>query len=81
MGEWLRRLRRRVRSWNCRLLENGHLFEQKAEPGRLFLRCMQCGHDTPGWNIALERPSLARRRLGIGRSKWSTSTAKRALSN
>jgi hypothetical protein len=30
------------------------------EPGRLFLRCAECGRETVGWSIASPRPSLPR---------------------
>ena len=29
----------------------GHDYLQHAEAGRLFLRCVDCGHETHGWDI------------------------------
>lgn len=39
---WLRRVR-------CGL--TGHDMLMRFEPGRLSLRCHDCGHETPGWSV------------------------------
>jgi hypothetical protein len=38
----------------------GHSFLLQTEPGRVFLRCAECGHETPGWTVA-ERAAHPRR--------------------
>ena len=38
----------RIRHWLCGL--NGHERYLHTEPGRLSLRCVGCGHDSPGWD-------------------------------
>ena len=30
----------------------GHSFLLQTEPGRVFLKCAECGHETPGWTVA-----------------------------
>jgi hypothetical protein len=44
-----RRAGDRMRHALCLL--GGHSFVLGTEPGRMFLRCAACGHDTPGWHI------------------------------
>jgi hypothetical protein len=47
---WLRR-------WACRL--DWHDDEVLAlAPGRLFLRCVNCGHESPGWTLDAPPPRL-----------------------
>jgi len=41
-----------IREGLCGL--SGHEFLLHTEPSRLFLRCMECGHETPGWNVAAQ---------------------------
>lgn len=36
-----------LRQFLCGL--HGHDALLQYEPGRLFLRCTSCGHETPGW--------------------------------
>jgi hypothetical protein len=42
----------------------GHEMVRCFEPGRLLLRCVHCGAETPGWTLAADPPvrtaSLAR---------------------
>jgi hypothetical protein len=35
---------------------HGHSMIVKAEPGRLYLRCLTCGAETAGWEIGYGRP-------------------------
>jgi hypothetical protein len=35
---------------NC-YLSGRHDFGVKCEPGAIFLRCVHCGHRSPGWSI------------------------------
>jgi hypothetical protein len=48
---------RQARSAWC-LLNGGHYKVLSAEPTRLALRCVACGHTSPGW--AVGSPRLAR---------------------
>ena len=34
---------------------HGHEMLLQIEPGRIRLRCMNCGHQTPGWNVKRSR--------------------------
>jgi hypothetical protein len=46
LGEWVvERLRHMV----CGL--HGHDALLQFEQGRMFLRCVSCGHETPGWEV------------------------------
>jgi hypothetical protein len=36
-------------------LNGGHYRVLHAEPNRLALRCVGCGHTTPGWEVSSER--------------------------
>lgn len=47
-----------VREAACAL--RGHSLLLHTEPGRIFLKCMDCGHETPGWSVA-EAPRRPRR--------------------
>lgn len=54
-----RRRRRRtplaiVRETVCGL--NGHDYVRGAAHNRLFLRCVDCGHETPGWVVDGSQP-------------------------
>jgi hypothetical protein len=44
-----------VREAACAL--SGHDYLQHAEHGRMFLRCTDCGHETPGWSVDVHRQS------------------------
>jgi hypothetical protein len=39
----------RVRQFVCGL--HGHDALLQFAAGRMFLRCVSCGHETPGWNL------------------------------
>jgi hypothetical protein len=43
----------RVRQAMCGL--HGHDRLVHFEQDRMFLRCVSCGHETPGWEISYER--------------------------
>lgn len=47
-----------IRETLCGL--SGHSFELHSEPNRLFLRCADCGQETPGWQV--DAPPLIRAR-------------------
>ena len=34
----------------CFLFEGGHDFRIKSAPGRIWMRCENCGKKTPGWD-------------------------------
>jgi len=36
---------------HLRCLVHGHQDLRHWEPGRLFLRCLACGRETPGWTL------------------------------
>jgi hypothetical protein len=40
----------RVRQMWCGL--HGHDALLQFEQDRMFLRCVSCGHETPGWNLS-----------------------------
>jgi len=46
----------RVRQLLCGL--HGHDTLLQFEQDRMFLRCVSCGHETPGWMIDEPRPSV-----------------------
>ena len=46
MAEWLRRAQ-------CGLLGHGMMLH--LEQRRMSLRCLHCGHETPGWTIDAHR--------------------------
>ena len=29
----------------------GHVYVRRADEGRIFLECVECGQETPGWRI------------------------------
>ena len=47
----------RVKQMWCGL--HGHDALLQFEQDRMFLRCVSCGHETPGWNLHDEAPSVA----------------------
>lgn len=49
---WLQSLYRRL---VC--MVTGHRTTLLFEPRRLALRCVECGHETPGWSIGEPVPS------------------------
>lgn len=44
----------RVRQLWCGL--HGHDSLLQFQQDRMFLRCVSCGHETPGWNLQEEAP-------------------------
>jgi len=54
LGTW-------ARSTWCRM-NGGHFKVLHTEPTRLALRCVACGHTSPGWTVG--EPRLARRIAG-----------------
>ena len=36
----------------------GHESYLQFEKNRLYLRCVGCGHETPGWTVDVQRPVL-----------------------
>ncbi len=49
----------RVRQLLCGL--HGHDSLLQFEQDRMFLRCVSCGHETPGWMIDEPRPNVTAR--------------------
>ena len=47
----------RVKQLWCGL--HGHDALLQFEQDRMFLRCVSCGHETPGWNLQDEPPNVA----------------------
>ena len=47
----------RVKQMWCGL--HGHDSLLQFQQDRMFLRCVSCGHETPGWNLTEEAPSVA----------------------
>lgn len=47
----------RVKQLWCGL--HGHDALLQFERDRMFLRCLSCGHETPGWNLQEEAPAAA----------------------
>jgi hypothetical protein len=47
----------RVKQMWCGL--HGHDALLQFEQDRMFLRCVSCGHETPGWNLNDEGPAAA----------------------
>lgn len=35
----------------CAVRKGGHEYTWKNEPGRKYLACYHCGHESPGWDI------------------------------
>jgi hypothetical protein len=59
----------RVREAFCGL--HGHDSLLQFHPDRLFLKCVSCGHESPGWELNKTRPTVIahadRRRLALVR--------------
>jgi hypothetical protein len=47
----------RVKQMWCGL--HGHDALLQFEQDRMFLRCVSCGHETPGWNLQEAAPAAA----------------------
>lgn len=47
----------RVKQLWCGL--HGHDALLQFEQDRMYLRCVSCGHETPGWNLSEEAPTAA----------------------
>ena len=47
----------RVKQMWCGL--HGHDALLQFEQDRMYLRCVSCGHETPGWNLHDEPPAAA----------------------
>jgi hypothetical protein len=54
----------RLRHMVCGL--HGHDALLQFEQGRMFLRCVSCGHETPGWEV-IEPPATVTMRDGARR--------------
>ena len=50
----------RVRQMLCGL--HGHDTLLQFQEDRMFLRCVSCGHETPGWDVSELTRGAARRR-------------------
>lgn len=44
-----------VRQLGCYLRFWGHDFRVKCQPGRIFLRCVECGKESRGWRAIREK--------------------------
>jgi hypothetical protein len=53
VGASLRAVKGLVRHTLCGI--GGHDYLRKLAPGRIFLQCATCGHETPGWRIDIVR--------------------------
>lgn len=51
----LARVTQAVRVLWC-TMNGGHFRVLHTEPSRIALRCVACGHTTPGWDIGTTRP-------------------------
>ena len=52
----------RIMSWLCStwcVINGGHFKVLHTEPDKLALRCVACGHMSPGWEVG--SPRIARR--------------------
>src|SRR6266540_6430952 len=66
-AEWLGgRVIHRLRHMVCAL--HGHDTLLQFEQGRLFLRCVSCGHETPGWELNETPPIITARTDGHRRT-------------
>ena len=45
------RLRRKVRSATCTVLNGGHELYRARTDTKLYQQCLLCGHETTGWTI------------------------------
>ena len=53
---WSERWTSRLREWHC-LLTGGHSPLLHTDANRISLRCVGCGHQSPGWEIDVKRPA------------------------
>jgi hypothetical protein len=49
----------RIREGYCGL--HGHDSLLSFQQDRLFLKCVSCGHETPGWSLSKTRPQIVAR--------------------
>jgi len=56
---WMPQLFRWVRQLFCEL--RGHDKLLQFEQRRMFLKCMSCGHESPGWEVAETPPQVTAR--------------------
>ena len=56
----------RVRQMMCGL--HGHDSLLQFERDRMYLRCVSCGHETPGWELTEEAPNVVSR-IGPARAE------------
>ena len=65
------RMMDRVREAFCGL--HGHDHVLQLEPDRLFLKCVSCGHESPGWALHRSPPMVVakpdRRRQSLARPR------------
>jgi hypothetical protein len=57
-GDLSGRVMDRVRQMLCGL--HGHDSLLQFQQDRMFLRCVSCGHETPGWDVSEPKPAAAR---------------------
>ena len=43
----------------------GHDYLQRVADNRIFLQCVSCGHETPGWRIDIARRGWSTRGVGL----------------
>lgn len=41
--------------WLGRILCKSHDYLTQYDDNRIYLRCLNCGHETPGWEVGKER--------------------------
>ena len=76
-------MRERIRQMFCGI--TGHDALLKFERDRMFLRCVSCGHETPGWDLNETPPTVRSRadkridRRGIYIAPRSTSIFARKI--
>lgn len=47
----MRRIRRRLRSVLCTVINGGHELYRARTETRIYQQCLLCGHETTGWTI------------------------------
>jgi hypothetical protein len=62
--EWAGRVRACLRRRLCRI--RGHDLLLHFEPGRVSLRCVDCGWDSSGWMVERPHASFTKNRAGPG---------------
>lgn len=67
----------RMRQFMCGL--HGHDRLLHFERGRLSLRCMSCGHETPGWNLRKSDAIAPQEQASAPRRRFLPSLALRRL--